>query len=114
MSTANSSLFCNKCNNMLNKITGPFLFEFICEQCNERRKPNENDFLIYEDGQNINLVASNNILRHATSDLTNEKVHIKGGCARCKHGFARRVRIGADMRLIDTCIKCKHQILYSE
>jgi DNA-directed RNA polymerase subunit M/transcription elongation factor TFIIS len=104
------SLFCNICNNLLEKITDYNKFYFKCEQCQKNYNITELDTLQYEESKGSNLMNSQILLLHASRDPVNPKIEKK--CLKCNYNYARQVRAGKDLRLIDTCIKCNHQELY--
>jgi DNA-directed RNA polymerase subunit M/transcription elongation factor TFIIS len=104
-------LFCNICNNLLEKITSYDKFYFKCQQCQKNYEIDENDTLQYEECKGSNLMNSQILLLHASDDPTNPKIEKK--CIKCNYNYARQVRVGKDMRLIDTCIKCRNQELYT-
>jgi len=103
-------LFCNICNNLLEKITSYDKFYFNCVQCQKNYDINDTDTLQYEECKGSNLMNSQILLLHASVDPVNPKIEKK--CIKCNYNYSRQVRVGKDMRLIDTCIKCGFQELY--
>ena len=101
-------LFCTACDNLLTIITTADEFYFKCSKCNIQYTPNDNDMLRYEDIRGTNLIVYKTILQNAGQDPVNPKV-IKQ-CS-CGHNIVRQVRLGEDMKLINTCVKCNKQWL---
>jgi len=101
-------LFCDICNNLLSVITTASTFYFKCAQCQKRFKPLPDDSLRYEESTGINLLIYKKILQNAAKDPLNPKV--LRDCPNCKKKtIIRQVRLGDDLRLINTCIKCEKQ-----
>jgi hypothetical protein len=96
---------------MLSTTSTADSFYFKCEMCCIIYKPTDEDTLLYEDTKESNLFMANTILLHAAEDPVNPMIKTK--CNKCGHDYARQTRTGNDMRLINTCIKCKNNTLYT-
>ena len=102
--------FCEKCLNRLDLKIDSELLYFRCYSCNINYKANNDDSLIYEEVKGDPLSKFNNVLNKLSEDPLNPKVRVK--CPSCGYNIARQVRIGDDMKLVNGCIKCKHQWFY--
>lgn len=99
-------LFCANCGNLMTIVTTADSFNYQCNKCMKFDKAEANDTLVYEKVNRTNLTIYKSILCTAGQDPVNPKV--RKNCA-CGEQFARQVRLGSEMKLIDTCIKCGHQ-----
>jgi hypothetical protein len=63
----------------------------------------------YEEIKGANLAVYSTILQTAGKDPCNPK--IKKQCISCDNDILRQVRLGDDMKLVNTCIKCNEQWL---
>jgi DNA-directed RNA polymerase subunit M/transcription elongation factor TFIIS len=70
-------------------------------------KSEADDTLRYEETTGGNLIIFQTILNEAVNDPVNIKERIT--CPKCKHGIAKTVRLGGELRLIYICEKCKFQ-----
>lgn len=95
--------FCAKCHNILTTIINNDIMKKKCF-CGEIVPANDSDTLVYQETYTNNLYVFRNVIRNASRDPTNLKVQNK--CRKCGHNFARQVRIGDNMTLITSCIKC--------
>lgn len=102
-----SKLFCNKCNNFKTEITTPSLCSFKCEHCNILFDITDEETIRYNKKKEINLMAHTTLLKNAGSDPVNPKVIKK--CKKCKNNIVKQIRIGENMKLINTCVKCGEQ-----
>ena len=100
------SLFCKSCNNLLIVSTTADLFHFKCVKCELVEVPSDADSLRYEEVSGTNFTIYGSILRNAGLDPVNPKVEKK--CT-CGNSIVRQVRLGSEMRLINTCTKCNKQ-----
>ena len=89
-------------------ITTSDLFQYKCGKCESIETPSEKDTLVYEDVTGTNLVVFKSILGNAGRDPVNPKV--RRAC-KCGNKFAKQVRLGDEMKLINTCTKCGEQWL---
>jgi DNA-directed RNA polymerase subunit M/transcription elongation factor TFIIS len=101
-------LFCSNCSNLLLVVTTSDQFHFKCSKCETTEEPNVSDSLRFEDVSGTNLGGYKDILLVAGRDPVNPKVD--KSCS-CGHNRARQVRLGKEMKLINTCIKCNNQWL---
>lgn len=101
-------LFCKLCNNLLVVITTSDKFHFKCSKCESIEMPDEKDTLRLEEVTGTNLVIYKEILLTAGKDPVNPKV--EKTCA-CGYERCRQVRLGKEMKVINTCIKCNKQWL---
>ncbi len=99
-------LFCSICQNLLTVSTTADSFLFKCNKCERTEQPSDTDSLRYEDVSGINFTIYGAILRNAGKDPVNPKVAKKCTCGNLT---ARQVRLGSEMKLINTCIKCNEQ-----
>jgi len=99
-------LFCKICSNLMNVSTTYNTFLFKCNKCENVETPNEYDNLRYESVTGTNLVVYKSILLNAGKDSVNPKV--KKICE-CGNNIVTQVRLGNELKLINTCIKCNKQ-----
>jgi len=104
-----SSSYCKRCGNLYVMITTASDFRFMCERCMIYEQPKDSDTLLHEEEKGVNLTIYRSILATAADDPVNPKV-IKT-CPKCSWDRARQVRLGEELKLVNTCIKCKHQWL---
>jgi hypothetical protein len=71
-------------------------------------KPSDKDSLVYENVTGTNLIIYKSILHNAGRDPVNPIVFRK---CKCGNNYARQVRLGNEMKLINTCIECGDQWL---
>jgi DNA-directed RNA polymerase subunit M/transcription elongation factor TFIIS len=102
------SVLCNICGNLLTNSTSAESFLFICNKCSTTTKPSDKDTLRYEDVTGTDLIVYKAILLNAGQDPVNPKV--KKQCS-CGYNIVKQVRLGREMKLINTCIKCNNQWL---
>lgn len=101
-------LFCPVCNNLLVVTTTSDDFHFTCMKCRRIEKPAASDTLRYEEVSGTNLIIFKGILLNAGKDPVNPKV--KKQC-KCGNSTVRQVRLGNEMKLVNTCTECNHQWL---
>jgi DNA-directed RNA polymerase subunit M/transcription elongation factor TFIIS len=101
-------LFCPICSNLMIMATTSELFRYKCNKCETLETPGDKDSLVYEDVSGTNLVVYQAILLKAGRDPVNPKVH---RTCKCGNKFAKQVRLGNEMKLINTCTKCGEQWL---
>jgi len=101
-------LFCRLCNNLLVVDTTADSFNFKCTKCEHIEQPSDSDSLRFEEVIGTNFTIYGSILRNAGKDPVNPKV---SKLCKCGNKTARQVRLGNEMRLINTCIKCGEQWL---
>jgi len=101
-------LFCKICHNLMIISTTVESFIYQCEKCKITETPSAEDTLVYEDVSGTNLVIYNSILANAGRDQVNPKIRRK---CKCGSDLCRQVRLGDEMKLINTCIKCSDQWL---
>lgn len=99
-------LYCKICSNLMMRITTSDEFKYKCNQCGIFELPNNQDTLIYERDDRSTFAMYSAILREAGNDPVNPLVEIK---CKCGHNRARQIRLGDEMRIINTCVKCNHQ-----
>lgn len=99
--------YCTDCDNLLSEITTVDTFHYKCIKCQKIYEPTDEDTLRYEDVKGANLAIFGTLLQTAGKDPCNPKV--KKSCSECKNDIVKQVRIGQDMRLINTCTKCHKQ-----
>jgi DNA-directed RNA polymerase subunit M/transcription elongation factor TFIIS len=89
-------------------ITTADTFKYQCSKCVSFEIPSNKDTLVYEDVIGTNLTIYKAILHNAGKDPVNPKVrrHCK-----CGNQFAKQVRLGHEMKLINTCTTCGNQWL---
>jgi len=75
--------------------------------CFTTYKSEDDDSLRYEETTGGNLIIFQTILNNAANDGMNLKAYV--ACPKCKHGLAKSVRLGSELRLIYICEKCKFQ-----
>ena len=101
-------LFCPTCSNLMNIVTTADTFVFKCDKCETVEIPNDKDTLRYDNVSDTNLVVYKAILLNAGKDPVNPKV--KKQCE-CGNDRTRQVRLGSELKLINTCIECGNQWL---
>lgn len=104
--------FCETCKNLLKNITSSDNFYFKCNSCNKNYQPSDEDSIRYNDIKGTNLIVYKTILQTAGKDPVNPKVYLD--CPKCKNNIVKQVRIGEDMRIINTCVECDHRWLLIE
>ena len=100
------SLFCKICSNLMFVSTTYDTFLFKCNKCENTEIPTELDTLRYENVTGTNLVVYKSILLNAGKDPVNPKV--KKNCE-CGNNIVTQVRLGSELKLINTCVKCNKQ-----
>ncbi len=101
-------LFCKVCRNLMTIATTADEFHYQCIKCMTFEKPSDKDTLVYEDVSGTNLIIYKSILKNAGLDPVNPKVFRK---CKCGSRFAKQVRLGNEMKLINTCVSCAEQWL---
>ena len=101
------SRFCKNCNNLLVVDLANDSLSFNCMSCLSEYNSEPNDSLRYEDVKTGNLFIFSKILDNAHRDPVNLKA--KKQCKKCKHEFAKQVRLGESLRLINICEKCQNR-----
>lgn len=101
-------LFCSACSNLLVVTTTSDTFHFTCSKCARIETPNITDSLRYEDVSGTNFAVFKAILTNASKDPVNPKVF---KLCKCGNNTAKQVRLGGEMKLINTCISCSEQWL---
>lgn len=102
------SLFCDNCRNLLTMVTTADTFAFKCNKCELTKEPNVTDYKVYESLSGTNLDIFRSLLSYAGKDPVNPKVIKK---CKCGHNIAKQVRLGNEMKLVNTCVKCNKQWL---
>ncbi len=101
-------LFCSTCRNLMAITTTADSFKYQCRKCMHFEMPSARDTLVYENVVGTNLTIYKPILYNAGKDPVNPKVY---RMCKCGNKFARQVRLGSEMRLINTCTECSDQWL---
>ena len=101
-------LFCPVCQNLMIIATTADEYMHQCTKCMTQEKPTDKDSLVYEKVTGTNLIIYKSILYNAGRDPVNPIVPRK---CKCGNEHARQVRLGSEMKLINTCIKCGDQWL---
>ncbi len=101
-------LFCDNCRNLLTMVTTPDTFVFKCNKCEIIKEPEITDYEVYKLISGTDLDIFRSLLTHAGKDPVNPKVNKK---CKCGHNIAKQVRLGNEMRLVNTCVKCNKQWL---
>lgn len=96
-------LFCPICKNLMTIATTADDFHHQCSKCMTFEKPSVKDTLVYENVSGPNLAIYRSILKNAGLDPVNPKVRRK---CKCGSQFAKQVRLGSEMKLINTCTEC--------
>lgn len=100
-------LFCKNCSNLLVVSTTVDTFHFKCNKCEQTEEPTAVDTLRLEIVSGTDYTVHKAMLHNAAHDPVNPKV--AKICPKCDHKIVRQVRIGNEMRIINTCISCVHQ-----
>lgn len=100
------TFLCNSCKNLLVTIASNSNLIFKCHTCDIERKPNAVDSLRFSDIKGTAIRGHKILLKHAGRDPTNLKM-IRS-CPKCNYKYARSIRMGKDLQLVHTCIKCAH------
>jgi DNA-directed RNA polymerase subunit M/transcription elongation factor TFIIS len=105
MADSETQLFCSLCHNVYSVISTNDKLYFKCQKCKNTAMPGVLDSLRYEE-KAVSLSVYSTLLQNAGRDPVNPKV--ERNCPKCKYTIAKQIRIGNDMRLINTCVKCDH------
>jgi DNA-directed RNA polymerase subunit M/transcription elongation factor TFIIS len=89
-------------------VTASDRFYFKCSKCESIEEPDDIDTLLFEEASGTNLVVYKEILLTAGKDPVNPKVE---KTCKCGSNRARQVRLGKEMRVINTCVECNEQWL---
>lgn len=100
-------LFCDNCKNLLTSDTSNDVLTFRCMSCHTIYQSTDDDTLRYEEYKNSSLVIFHTILSETVNDPVSFRERIS--CPKCKNKFAKSTRLGAEMRLVYICEKCKFQ-----
>ena len=99
--------FCLSCDSLLVANTTANSFVYQCTSCDKLYPIDDKDTLVYEQDKSIQLTYSR-ILRTAIDDPVNPIVKKK--CKKCSNNYVKQIRLNdANLRLINTCMGCKHQ-----
>lgn len=98
--------FCTICSNLLLISTTPETFQFKCMKCQNIETPDAKSTLIYEEVSGTDFNTFKAILHNAGRDQVNPKVY---KTCQCGYHICRQVRLGDEMQLINTCVKCNDQ-----
>lgn len=98
--------FCDVCYNLLEEQTTADTFSFKCGKCETTKKPTDEDSLRYEDATGTDFTIFRSILNNAGRDNMNPKAIRQ---CECGYNRVRQVRLGENMQIINTCIKCNAQ-----
>lgn len=101
-------LFCSNCRNLLIIVTTYDTFVYKCNKCEINEEPAELDYMVYESVSGTNLDIFKSLLSHAGKDPVNPKVFKK---CKCGNNIVKQVRLGEEMKLINTCVTCNKQWL---
>ena len=99
--------FCEYCKNLLDVDTKNNTLQFVCMTCQTIYDSSPDDTLRYEEAKDSNLMIFQTIISNARKDPMSIKEKVT--CPKCKHGIAKQVRLGEEMRLINICEKCGFQ-----
>lgn len=102
------SLFCDNCRNLLTMVTTADTFDFKCNKCELIKEPKITDYKVYESLSGTNLDIFRSLLAYAGKDPVNPKVVKK---CKCGNNIVKQVRLGNEMKLVNTCVKCNKQWL---
>jgi DNA-directed RNA polymerase subunit M/transcription elongation factor TFIIS len=101
------SNFCEVCNNVLDMNTRPDSLVYHCIPCSKSYELKAKDTLLYDNNKNTDTTIHRNILHSAGRDPTNQRVYKT--CDKCNNTVATQIRIGDNMVLVNTCVKCGNQ-----
>jgi DNA-directed RNA polymerase subunit M/transcription elongation factor TFIIS len=99
--------FCSTCSNLMITLSTSDTFLFKCVKCEKIQEPSAEDSLILEDKNKVDIVVFKSVLQNAGKDPVNPKVEKK--CEKCNYSIVRQVRLGSEMKLVNTCISCNNQ-----
>ena len=100
--------FCKTCNNLMQDVTKADDLKFQCITCGKYELPGPRDTLCHTSHVGISLAQFKEILSTAGDDPLNPLIELVCSCG---HNRVRQIRLGVDMQLINTCVKCKKQWL---
>ena len=103
--------FCQYCNNLLQPNTHGEKLTFECKSCYSIYPSQPKDTLRYEEIKGGNILIYDKILAGAAHDPLNPKIYLI--CPQCSNNLAKQIRLGDDMRLINTCLKCNYQWMHT-
>jgi DNA-directed RNA polymerase, subunit M/Transcription elongation factor TFIIS len=98
-------LYCEICSNLLGVDIVNDTLIFICASCQSRYEAQDDDSLRYEEVKGSDIAIFQKILEKIADDPANPKVF--RDCKKCKHNIAKYVRLGEEMKLVYSCVKCK-------
>jgi DNA-directed RNA polymerase subunit M/transcription elongation factor TFIIS len=102
-------MFCKVCNNLLIDVCTADTFTYKCSQCDITYEPTAKDTLRYDDIKGTNLIVYQCILQNANVDPVGNKAYVN--CIKCDSKIVSQMRLGDNMRLVNTCIECAEQWL---
>ena len=98
--------FCDVCEALLIPIYTDEKMAFQCVPCRIAFPPEPVDTLRYEKNKVMDTAIHELALTRAADDPTNIKANIK--CINsCGGTIVKQIRVGDDMKLFNTCLKCK-------
>lgn len=98
-------LYCEICSNLLDVDIVNDNLIFICASCQSRYEAQPDDSLRYEEIKGSDIAIFKKILEKITDDPVNPK--IKRECKKCKHPISKYVRLGEELKMVYSCVKCK-------
>ena len=99
--------FCPNCYNLLVVNTTSDALKFECPSCHTSVDGTAEDTLRYEEVEGSDITTYQKQLQKAADDPVGHKIRVT--CPACSHGIARDIIVGDDMKVIYTCLKCRHQ-----
>jgi hypothetical protein len=83
----------------------------MCNSCHSQYEAVASDTLRYEYVKEPDVMIFETILNKAGEDPVTIKAHQRCVNAKCGNEIIKQVRIGADLRLYNICVKCNAQWL---
>ena len=99
-------LYCDICNNLLEIDIMNDVLIFVCKSCQNRYEAKADDSLRYEEVKGSDIAIFSKILEKIADDPVNPKIY--KDCKKCNHNISKYVRLGAENKIIFSCVNCKN------
>ena len=100
-------MFCQICANLLEVDTVNDQLKFTCMSCHSRYDATDDDSLRYEEVKGSDIAIFKKILEKIAEDPANPKIFRDCKSPKCGGNIAKYVRLGDEMKVVYSCIKCR-------